>query len=169
VDAGKIAVVARVVVRVLILLVAVSFGALCVEQAEAVGESGSPEVLFDFDRQWHGLLDDALRQRNVALVCEEVDAAFVGIARDHADTRGYGVADGVGVHAGVGPTPLDCDDNEVGDVFHVVADALLGEPVVGGVADQEVACSALGHLVDDVVLDTELVIRPLHFDLALRQ
>jgi hypothetical protein len=169
VDASKIAVVAGVVVRVLILLVAVGLGALSVEQTEAVRESCPPKVLFDFNRRWHGLLDDALRQRNVALVCEEVDAAFVGITGDHAGARGDGVADGAGVHAGVGPTPLDCDDNEVGDVFHVVADALLGEPVVGGVADQEVACSALGHLVDDVVLDTELVIRPLHFDLALRQ
>jgi hypothetical protein len=54
-------------------------------------------------------------------------------------------------------------------VFHVVADALLGESVVGGIADQQVASGAPGHLVHDVVLDTELVICPLHFNLEFRQ
>jgi len=110
-------------------------------------------------------LDDTVRERNVALVCKEVDAAFVGVAGDHAGARGYGVADRVGVHASVRSAPLYLDDDEVGDVFHVAADALLVESVIGGVADQEVARGASGHLVDEVSMDTELVIRPLHFDL----
>jgi hypothetical protein len=48
VDTSKIAVVTRVVVGILILLVAISLGALRVEQTEAVGERSPCEVLLDF-------------------------------------------------------------------------------------------------------------------------
>jgi hypothetical protein len=167
-DAGKIAIVTRVVVGVLILLVAVSLGALRVEQTEAVGERSPSKAPFRFSSRNYRFLDNTLRKRNVALVCKVLDAAFVRVAGDHAGTCGYGVADRVGVYACVGSAPLDFDDDEVGDVFHVVADALLVESVVSRIADQEVACGAVRHFVHEVMVDAELVIRPLHFNLELR-
>jgi hypothetical protein len=164
-DAGKIAVVAGVIVWILILFVAVGLCALSVQQTKTVGERAPPEALLSLNSWRHGLLDNTLRQRNVALVREEVDAAFVRVAGDHAGARGDGVADRVGVHASVRSAPLYLDDDKVGDVLHVAADALLVESIVRGIADQEVACGASGHFVDEVLMDTELVLRPLHFNL----
>ena len=73
--------------------------------------------------------------------------------------------DGVHADIGIAVADLDIDDDEVVDVFHVVADLRFQETLVDGGADDQVASSAVCDLVADVVVELELPVCPLHFDL----
>jgi hypothetical protein len=107
-----------------------------------------------------------LRQRNVALVFKKPDlAASVLQTRHHASTSKSGVADGVCVHVGIDSAHLDVDDDKVGDVLHVITNALLGQTFRGGVANQDVAGDATSDFVVDVTVDAELVLCPVDLDL----
>ena len=64
----------------------------------------------------------------------------------------------------------DVDDDQVVDVFHVFSDTGLGEPLFDGAAHADVACcSSSDDLALDVMIQTELMIRPFDFDLSRRQ
>ena len=74
--------------------------------------------------------------------------------------------DGVHADIGIAVADLDIDDDEVVDVFHVVADLRFQETLFDGGADDQVASSAVCDFVADVVVELELPVGPFHFDLG---
>ena len=157
------------ILRILVLLIASSFGPLGVEQTETIGNYRLLRFLFGSHRLWHERLRPTLREGNITFVIKEPDpAALVLHPRHHAGAGERGVADRVGVDVGVTSMELDVDDDKIRDVFHVFTDALLCQAFRSSVVDQDIASDATRNLVVDVVLDPELMFSPADFDLTMR-
>jgi hypothetical protein len=156
------------VVRVLVLLIASSFGTLRVEQTEAIGNRRLLGLLFGSHRWQDERCRSALRQYNITLIIKEPDlATFVLHPRHHASAGECGVADRVGVEVGIRSMELDINDDKMGDVLHVVTKALLRQAFGGNVTDQDIASDATSNLVVDVIVDTELMLCPADFNLEI--
>ena len=154
------------VVRILVFLIASGFGPLGVEQTEAVGDHRLQGLLFDSLRRRHKRCRLTRGQGNITLVVEEPDpAALVLRSRHHASASKRGVADRVCVEVGVESTELNIDDDKVGDVLHVVTQALLRQSLGDSVTNKDVASDATCDLVINVAMDAVLTFSPVDFDL----
>lgn len=157
------------IARILVLLIASSFGSLGVEQTETIVDYGLLGLLFRSHRRRHERLRLTVGQGDITFVLEEPDlAALVLNSRHHAGAGERGVANRVGVDVGISSLELDVNDDKIRDVLHVFTDALLCQALRSSVVDQDVASDATRNLVVDVVLDPVLMLSPADFDLAIR-
>ena len=147
-----------------VLLVTAAIGTIDVEHIKAIADGWSSllDTLCAYGLRHEGLC----WERNIAFIPEELDfAAFVGRATHHASSGEECVVNAVHGDVGIAATEYDVDDHKVVNVLHIVADSFFRETFLDSRMDDDVASGAIGNLVRDMIVEVELAVCPLHFDL----